>query len=333
MAEPTATISNVAGTYPGGYVFVSGGDLLTITGTTLLDGPLFSLSIDRYPCTNYTFVNSTTVTCVAPAMPSTGTYNVRAATNGNGSAITISGTISIDFLWDPSRLENLVGYFVVGQANDGYTTVQNGTVTDWCPRAGSIDNTFTVDHPVGVAVPPEYASSAINGRPGLKSLGVRQMLSTLGSAAPYSVSVVAQVSALPAAGATIWIVSALSDSYQYGVFNASGAYEFYTTSGNPTSPTAAKLSGPTSSTWTNPFSMDALYSTPSSGTVTGFVNGSDLGTGAGLGPTPTLPGFGFVAPSVFGGYLSALIMTSDNLSAQDLSNLSTWRKKMFGVPG
>ena len=332
MTEPAATISNVAGAYPGGYVFVSGGDLLTITGTFLLDGPLFSISIDRYPCTNYTFVNSTTVTCVAPAMPSTGKYNVRAATNGNGSAITISGTVSIDFLWDPSRLENLVGYFVVGQANDGYTTVQNGTVTDWCPRAGSIDNTFSVDYPVKVAVPPEYASSAINGRPALKSVDVLQMLSSLGSAAPYSVSVVAQVSTLPPLGGYIWIVSAYSDGYQLGVSNVSGAYDFFTRPGSPTSG-VAKLSGPTSSTWTNPFSMDALYSTPSSGTVRGFVNGSDLGTKTGMGPIPTLPGYGFVAPSGFEGYLSALIMTSDNLSAEDLSNLSTWRQKMFGVPG
>jgi hypothetical protein len=78
--------------------------------------------------------------------------------------------------------------------------------------------------------------------------------------------------------------------------------------------------------------MDALFSTASSGSMTGYVNGSDLGTVTGTGTVPELPGYGFVAPNIFAGYLAALIMARDNLSAAVRSNLSTWRQKMFGVP-
>lgn len=322
-----ATITNAAGAYAGGYVFVSGGDLLTITGTNLLPGSLFSLSFDGIPCTNYTWVNSATVTCVAPTMPSPGNYNVTSAINGDGKAITISGTITIDFLWDPSQLSNLVAYFVVGVANDGYTSVKNGSVVSWCPRAGSLSNIFFPYY--GSSFETAYASSAINGRPAITSASTNQLLSKIGAAAPYSLSLVAQLSSLPTADT--WIVSAYSDNFRLGVLNVSGSYDFYAYAGPGGAP--GTLSGPSSSTWTNPFSMDALFSTASSGSVAGYVNGSHLGTATGIGTVPELPGFGFVAPSAFSGYLASLIMTSDNLSAGDLFNLSTWRKKMFGVPG
>jgi len=321
---PSAIISSVSG--PNDWISSAGGDTVTITGTDFISGGLLAFSANGIPCTNVTFVNSTTCMATAPAQTgvaspsSTFTFT---GTNGNGSPMTAGNII---YNWDPSQLASLISWYQITQPNDAWATVSDGYITQLLPRAYAAGYNLPM-----IGSTAAYNVSGINNLPSLDtSVNPGELQNAVFGTPvnqPFSISMVAQQTSLTGAYFTLTPAPTGLTLATFGPpteYILLGGVSYTLIS--PTSVTSA------------PFSIDISYNGTTNSSA--YINAVAQGATPNLnGGTPILSAIGINqtdgagnADNTFSGFISSCLVTNDVLTTDELAALSSWRITYYGIP-